>query len=55
MFPETAGAWINVSNRFSGTGAWKGKCLNGFKGVVVGFQSAALAEDLKVPVQTKGE
>jgi hypothetical protein len=55
MFPETAGTWINVRNRFSGTGAGKGKCLNGFKGSVVGFQPGALAEELKVPVQSKGE
>jgi hypothetical protein len=55
MFPETAGAWINIRNYFSGTGAWKGKWLNRFKGGVIGTQPAALAEDLKVPVQTKGE
>jgi len=55
LFPETAGAWINIRNRFSGTGTRKGKGLNGFKGGIIGTQPAALAEDLKVPVQTKGE
>jgi hypothetical protein len=50
MFPEAAGAWINIRNRFPGTSAWKSKCLNRLNGGVVRFQSVALIKDLEIPL-----